>query len=713
MLRTLDSDLGHNSLTNQSELDGEPSIRGNQRAVFLSYASEDADAAQRICASLRSAGIEVWFDQSELRGGDSWDAMIRKQIKACALFMPIISAHTRARPEGYFRLEWKLAVDRSHLMAAEMPFLLPVVVDGTRETDALVPDKFREVQWMRLPGGDTPAASVERIARLLSADRKAAATPVPARDLAPGPDDRRVRNLPKSDEAAKRAVPWRSGTAVLLTLVALAIGYFVVDRLAPSKRISVSERAAAPAGPSTAPAQSAIAEDSIAVLPFLDLSEKKDQEYFSDGLSEELLDLLAKTPGLEVIARTSSFYFKGKQATIAEIASTLHVAHVLEGSVRKAGNTMRVTAQLIRASDGVHLWSETYDREFKDVFKVQDEIASAVVGALKLKLLTTPATKNRQTANTEAYTQYLIGRQILLQENWSADARAAAAFRKAIALDPNYATAWADLADALDGAAEEAPTRELFKAGKQESLTAAEKAVALRPDLSDGFAIRGYLRAWRQWDFAAAEADFRRALTLDPDSPEVHASYARSVLLPTGRFEEARAAAVRLTNADPLNAQGWRLLGIAETRLGHADAGRAALLRSLEISPEQSNTAAAIAFSFLRDGKPTEALNIAPRSTSEVFRLTATAMAYHDLGRDPESQRLLDELIARHHEFAAYQIAEVFAWRADIDHAFEWLDKAYDQDDGGLTQVRGDPMLLRLHADPRFAAILKRMNLPL
>jgi TolB-like protein len=701
-------------LTNQSGLDGEPSIRGNQRAVFLSYASEDADAAQRICASLRSAGIEVWFDQSELRGGDSWDAMIRKQIKACALFMPIISAHTRARPEGYFRLEWKLAVDRSHLMAAEMPFLLPVVVDGTRETDALVPDKFREVQWMRLPGGDTPPASAERIARLLSPDGQAGPTPVAARNSAPGPDDHRSSNFRKSDEATpKRAVPWRSRTAVILTIVALAIGYFVVDRLALSKRITVSERASAPSGPSVAPAQNTIAEDSIAVLPFLDMSEKKDQEYFSDGLSEELLDLLAKTPGLEVIARTSSFYFKGKQATIAEIASTLHVAHVLEGSVRKAGNTMRVTAQLIRASDGVHLWSETYDREFKDVFKVQDEIASAVVGALKLKLLATPSTRDRQTANTEAYTQYLIGRQILLQENWSADDRAAAAFRKAITLDPNYAPAWANLADALDGAAEEAPSRKLFMAGKQEALAAAEKAVALRPDLSDGFAVRGYLRAWRQWDFAAAEADFRRALALDPDSPEVHASYARSVLVPTGRFEEARAAAVRLTNADPLNAQGWRLLGSTEIRLGRMDAGRAALSRALEISPEQSNTAGVIAFAFLLEGKPTEALNIAPRSTSEVFRLAPSAMAYHDLGRDPESQRLLDELIARYHEFAAYQIAEVFAWRGDIDHAFEWLDKAYDQNDGGLTQVKTDPMLRRLHGDPRFAAILKRMNLPL
>jgi TolB-like protein len=700
-------------LSNQSGPEGELSIRGNQRAVFLSYASEDADAAQRICASLRSAGIEVWFDQSELRGGDSWDAMIRRQIKACALFMPIISAHTRARPEGYFRLEWKLAVDRSHLMAAEMPFLLPVVVDGTRETDALVPDKFREVQWMRLPGGETPAASAERIARLLSPDGQAAPAAVASRNPPPGTDDHRISNFRKSDEAnTKRALPWRSGTAVLLTLAALAIGYFVVERLAPSKRITESERASAPAGP-VAPAQSTIAEDSIAVLPFLDMSEKKDQEYFSDGLSEELLDLLAKTPGLEVIARTSSFYFKGKQATIAEIASTLHVAHVLEGSVRKAGNTMRVTAQLIRASDGVHLWSETYDREFKDVFKVQDEIATAVVGALKLKLLAAPGAKNRQTANTEAYTQYLIGRQILLQENWAADDRAAAAFRKAIALDPDYAAAWANLADALDGAAEEAMSVELFKTGKREALAAAEKAVALRPDLSDGFAVRGYLRAWNQWDFAAAEADFRRALTLDPDSPEVHASYARSVLLPTGRFEEARAAAVRLTNADPLNAQGWRLLGGAEERLGHLAAGRAALLRALEISPEQSNTAGVIAFSFLLEGNPTEALNIAPRSTSEVFRLAPSAMAYHDLGRDVESQRLLDELIAKYHDFAAYQIAEVFAWRGDIDHAFEWLDKAYDQTDAGLTQVKTDPMLRRLHADPRFAAILKRMNLPL
>ena len=160
-------------MPNEPGLGGETSSGGSQQAVFLSYASEDADAAQRICAALRAAGIEVWVDQSELRGGDAWDGAIRKQIKACALFMPVISANTRARVEGYFRLEWKLAVDRSHLIAAERAFLVPIVIDDTREADALVPDKFREVQWTRLPGGETPPAFVERVARLLADERPA------------------------------------------------------------------------------------------------------------------------------------------------------------------------------------------------------------------------------------------------------------------------------------------------------------------------------------------------------------------------------------------------------------------------------------------------------------------------------------------------------------------------------------------------------------
>jgi len=336
-------------------------------AVFLSYASQDAEAARRICDALRAAGIEVWFDQSELRGGDAWDHKIRKQIHDCTIFIPVVSATTQGRTEGYFRLEWKLAVERTHLMSERVAFLVPVVIDDTSDAQADVPQAFRAFQWTRLPAGVASPAFVARISQLLSPNPPQA--PTDGR-LSTGlaPSSRR----PTSSVAASR----RSKLVPLLIAVValLVVGYFALDKFVLSKRTLASAIASLPGRSEANP----ISERSIAVLPFVDMSEKHDQEYFSDGLSEEVLELLAKTPGLHVIARTSSFSFKAKSDDIPTIAKKLNVANILEGSVRKSGNRLRVTTQLIRASSAEHLWSETYDRDLKDVFAVQDEIAAAV-----------------------------------------------------------------------------------------------------------------------------------------------------------------------------------------------------------------------------------------------------------------------------------------------------------------------------------------------
>jgi hypothetical protein len=254
-----------------------------------------------MCASLRAVGIEVWFDQSELRGGDAWDAAIRKQIKTCALFVPIISNNTHAREEGYFRFEWKLAVDRSHLMATSKTFLLPVSIDDTRDDDQ-VPDKFREVQWTQLPSGAIPPVFVERVSRLLYPERQVTAA------LVQGLGSARAVAGPARNPASF----WRSTSALLLMAAALAVPVGYVVKFTLPQRVTQPRRTLAPALESSAPAQPSVGQKSIAVLPFVDMSEKKDQEYFGDGLSEELINLLANTQELQVIARTSSFYFKGK-----------------------------------------------------------------------------------------------------------------------------------------------------------------------------------------------------------------------------------------------------------------------------------------------------------------------------------------------------------------------------------------------------------------
>jgi TolB-like protein len=457
------------------------------RAVFLSYASQDAEFARRIAEGLRQSGIEVWFDQSGLRGGDAWDAKIREQIRDCALFVPLISAHTQRRTEGYFRLEWKLAVDRSHLMASERAFLLPVVIDPTPQPEALVPDRFREVQWTVLLSAESTQPFVERVKRLLD-------QPLAARNRHAS-----TTAAPRRPRSARRAIPW-----VALALVVALIVYLTIH--APS----LYRNHTAASADDAAGSQAVIAEKSVAVLPFADLSEKKDQEYFSDGLAEELLDLLAKTPGLHVIARTSSFSFKGKSDDIPTIGTKLRVANILEGSVRKSGDLLRVTTQLVRADTAEHLWSETYEASAKDIFKVQDEIAAAVVSVLKLKLVQSQRTKG--TSNPDAYNEYLLGRQHQHLETQEELQRAIAAYQRAVALDPHYAAALAGLASAEYRLADITSDPTGFNIAKGH----AAQAIAEGPDQADGYAVRGSIRSRVDWDWTGALADLQNAVALNP-----------------------------------------------------------------------------------------------------------------------------------------------------------------------------------------------------
>jgi TolB-like protein len=684
-------------LPNESGLAGDPVARTSQRAVFLSYASEDADAAQRICAALRAAGIEVWFDQSALRGGDAWDAAIRKQIRSCALFMPVISRNTHARDEGYFRLEWKLAVDRSHLMATSKAFLLPVVIDDTRDDDDRVPDRFRELQWTRLPAGSTPAAFTERVLDLLSPDEH----PAPA---AAGPGTAGV------SVSAARNQRWSWQTRTMLLVIAsivIAVAYYVVDRNFLSTRAAKTAPASVPLAQSAPPAASTVAKNSIAVLPFLDMSEKKDQQYFSDGLAEELLDLLAKIPGLRVIARTSSFSFKDKSEDIPTIAKQLNVANILEGSVRKAGSRLRVTTQLIRADTGEDLWSETYDRQLKDVFQVQDEIAGAVVSALKLKLAPGQQASNvHRTSSTEAYNQYLLCRQLGVRARLEDYQRAVAACRKAIELDPGYAAAYAELAVAEASVADRTVDAAMFL----QSLALADKAVAMAPNEADGYAARGYLRRF-SWDWTGAQADFEKALALDPGDIRVQRRYGL-LLGSLGRLPEAIAAIKKATSSDPLSSLSWQLLGGTLIVDRQFAAAHEALQRALDIEPDSNYALYNLGTLQLLENRAADALATFRQIGDDVFSPTGIAMAEHSLGHPKESQQALDALIAKYAQGAGYQIAEIYAWRGEKDHAFEWLDRAYQQHDGGLSGIKEDPVLASLRDDARFTAIVHKLQLP-
>ena len=483
----------------------------------------------------------------------------------------------------------------------------------------------------------------------------------------------------------------------IIAILALAVVLLLADKL-------VLPKAANPGSD-----KAATSDKSIAVLPFLNMSSDKEQDYFSDGLSEELLNQLAQIPQLRVIARTSSFSFKGKEVDVATIAKALNVANVLEGSVRKSANTLRITAQLVRASDSSQLWSQTYDRQMTDVFKVQDEIAGDVVAALKVKLLPTQQLpKTQRTGNPEAYEHYLLGMDISRRDRLEASQLAAAEFQKAITLDPGYANAYAMLSIAQARGADVAPSQAQRAEEIKQALATIEQAITLAPDLALGYSRRGYLRYTRAWDWQGAAADFKRALALDPNNAELLSSYSQSLFF-NGHQEEAIAMARKATVIDPLSLDIWHNLGLLLFSSGQDAEARLAWQHAFDINPGARWPNYLVGYLDLKEGK-IESARAHFRASDEPFRLTGTAMVEYTLGHAPESEQALDALKTKYAAGSAFQIAAVYAWRGEKDHAFEWLDRAYDQHDAGMPRLRYDPTLATLHDDSRFAALVKKMG---
>ena len=475
----------------------------------------------------------------------------------------------------------------------------------------------------------------------------------------------------------------------------LSVGLFLLGRYTAGNKTVASM-------PNELPSQS------IAVLPFVNMSSDKEQDYFSDGLSEELLNQLAQIPRLRVIARTSSFSFKGKEADVATIAKALNVANVLEGSVRKSANTLRITAQLVRTSDSSNLWSQTYERQMTDVFEVQDEIAGDVVAALKVKLLPTQGLpKTQRTNNPEAYEHYLLGMNISRQNRLETSQLAAAEFRKAITLDPSYANAYAALSIAQARGADVAPNPAQRTEEIAQALATIDQAIALAPDLALGYIRRGYLRYTRAWDQGAA-ADFKRALELDPNNAELLSNYSQSLFF-NGHQKEAIVLARKATVIDPLSLDIWHNLGLLLFCSGQNAEARLAWKHALDISPGARWPNYLAGYLDLKEGKIENALAHF-RASDEPFRLTGTAMVEHTLGHEAESEQALNALKTKYTAGSAFQIAAIYAWRGEKDHAFEWLDRAYDQHDAGMPRLRYDPTLASLHDDPRFAALVRKMG---
>jgi len=495
---------------------------------------------------------------------------------------------------------------------------------------------------------------------------------------------------------------------IVVGLLVVAIVVVAVERFIPrTAPIPAATEAASAASSAEAPVSAAA--KSIAVLPFADMSSGKDQEYFADGLSEELLNLLAKLPELRVIGRTSSFQFKGRNEDLRVIGEKLNVAHILEGSVRKSGEKVRITAQLIKAADGSHLWSETYDRTLDDIFVVQDDIAGEVVKALKLTLLGTALTTRSKPQDSEAYNLALQGRFFVERRGQKDLGRAVEYFRQARERDPSYAPAWAGLSEAY---ARQADLGHVLAAdGYRYAREAAEKALALDPQLVDAHLAMGSIHQVYDWDWAGADASFRRALDLEPGNAQALrlASIPASTL---GNWSEAIDLASKAVERDPLRPASYNNLGVILLAVNRDAAAEAAIRKALELDPGGASWQYGIGRALLLQGKTDAALQAMEQETEEVWRLSGLPLAFHALGRRSESDAALAALKGKYADVAAYQIAEVHAYRGEADLAFEWLERAHAQRDGGLVDIKGDRFLRGLAGDPRYKAFLRKLKLP-
>ena len=450
-------------------------------------------------------------------------------------------------------------------------------------------------------------------------------------------------------------------------------------------------------------------DKSIAVLPFVDMSAGKDQEYFSDGLSEELLNLLSKISELKVIGRTSSFSFKGKNDDLRSIAQKLGVAHILEGSVRKDGNKIRVTAQLIKASDGSHLWSETYDRDLKDIFKLQDEIAGAVVKQLKLKLLSVPDNSASSLTNTEVYNLILQGNYFLAKRDKENIAKALDFYLQALAIDSLNARSWAAVGNCflVQAIWDFIDRHQGYKKGEM----AANKAIALDSKNAEGHRVLGLVKMY-DFDWDGAEAEFQMALTLEPGNAEILRCIGLLYRF-LGRFNEAIKLTKQSIALDPIKSITYTNYGELLYYANHFEEAIASYKKVLELSPQFPRAHIFLGKVYLLQEKPELALNEILQESDEDRKIFGLILVYQALRRKKEADTLLSDYIVKFSKQEQYQIAEIYAFRGEKDKAFEWLEKSYIARGSAIMSLKSDPLLKNLWFDPRYKALLKKMNLPL
>ncbi len=649
-----------------AELGGDEKARGSTPSVFISYASQDAAVAAPLVEALERHGISCWMAPRDVRPGTVYaDAIVRAINEATAIVL-VLSTHAMESSHVGREVE-RAASKRKQIIAFR--------IDGAPLSPEL--EYFlSNSQWIEVLKVGMPAA----LAKLREAVAQRSGT---------------------SSQAMAPGRPWggvkRAGVAALAVIavgVAVALGIlFWTSKHGGPQPASVA----------------AITDKSIAVLPFVDMSEKKDQEYFADGLAEELLDLLAQVPDLKVPARSSSFYFKGSSVRVGNVGRDLGVAYVLEGGVRKAGDTVRVSVQLVRAASGYQVWAQTYQRNVRDIFMVQDEISAAVVAALKLRLSSPgPQLTERRTTNPDAYDEYLRGKYLFQLGDYAGLLAAGDAYRRTIELDPNFGPAFAGLAMV------EYLTVKDFSDTDQpdvirQALDHADHAVALAPSLAEAYSDRAFLRH-SQYDWAGAQADLQKALALDPSHVTANR---RMVLLQLslGNVNAALAAQRHVVDLDPLDMSSVEILGMSYYFADQGAEARRTFAKVHVFSPKFEGLSGNVGFSYLADGQAAAAKRECEPHPDDTAR-ACLAAAEHALGHDERSRAILADLIEHHPRRACYFIAKAYGFSGNSALALEWLNRAFSVQAKLLTDVKSEPAFRALHGDPRYQGFLRKMNLP-
>jgi TolB-like protein/Flp pilus assembly protein TadD len=514
-----------------------------------------------------------------------------------------------------------------------------------------------------------------------------------------------IKRTKAADAAGQQS---RGGAWIYIVLIgaALSVGLFFVGRYTAR---NTAPRPASEELRRQSEAAQVTAQKSIAVLPLLNESGDPRDEYFSDGLSEELIAALAQISGLKVIGRSSSFRFKDRNEEPRTIGEKLGVSTLLEGTVRKQGNRVRIVAELINAADGIELWTRTFDRELKDIFAVQQEIARAVADSLKVTLLGSQEKSSQMATNSvEAHNAYLQAHFHSQRRNAEDYRKAITYFDRAIERDPNYALAYAERSETWTIIGDLTGER---ATAYPKARSDAEKAVALAPALAEAHAALGWVRSFTEWKFAEGLSELRRAIELSPANPTANDVLAR-VIVYTGRLEEAERQARQAVELDPLSAAAQFTLGRVLFCAGKLDEAEAAGRRMAELQPSASSSHRWQVLAAVERGDPETALREAQLEPDATFRPFELALAYYVHGERQAADAALADLIAHSREGLAYQVAEVYAVRGEKDKAFEWLQIAFDNHDGGILSLLVDPLMRGLHGDPRYKNLLIKVGLP-